>query len=76
MNDTIRNKGLPRAKDTTKPRDVFAMLYLEPLERVTMALRRGDAFSPASIAQLEAMTRRFDALKAALDDRMQMIEEE
>lgn len=67
--------ALPRTKDTTRPRDTWSMMVLDGLERMTTALRRGDAISAQSVTEIEALCRRADALKAALDDRLQVLEE-
>ena len=68
--------ALPRQKDTTRPRDCWAIMVLGGIEKVTEALRRGDAFDAQSVAEMQALCRRLDALKAALDERLSVLEEE
>lgn len=68
--------GLPRAKDTTRPRDAFALLILNPLEHLTTALRRGDPFSAQALTDMEALRNRLNAFEAALNDRLSLIEDE
>lgn len=66
---------LHRAPDKSPPRDVWALVVLAPLERLTEALRRGDPFSTQSLADMQALQRRLGAFDAALSDRL-VIEEE
>ena len=73
INKAMQN-GLPRAA-STRPRDTLQMLLLGPVESVTMALRRGDEFSPQSIRDLEAFCRRAEALRDALDARLSVLED-
>ena len=68
--------GLPKTRDTTRPREAFNILVLESVERLTMALRRGDAFSDQGLADMQGLRRRLDAFGKALDDRISLIEEE
>ena len=68
--------GLPRAADKTRPRDAYQMMVLDPIERTTTALRRGDAISAQSVAEIDALIRRVEALKLALEDRLQILETE
>jgi hypothetical protein len=68
--------GLPRAKDETRPREAFAMLVLSPVEHLTTALRRGDAFSEQALADMMALQRRLAAFSDALDARLQLVEDE
>jgi len=68
--------GLPRAKDETRPRDAFALLYLDGIERLTTALRRGDAFSAQALADMQALDRRWHAFSAALRDRLSVVEDD
>jgi hypothetical protein len=67
-------KGLPRAANP-RPRDSFSMLMLMPLEQVTTALRRGDDFSAQAVHDLEAFCQRAAALRAALDARINVLED-
>lgn len=67
--------GLPRVPDSTRPREAFALLVLEPVERLTTALRRGDAFSAQALADMEALRNRLKAFDAALDARISALED-
>ena len=69
-------KGLPRAKDQTRPRDTFAIMVLGPVEHMTTALRKGDAFSAQALADMQALSNRLGAFQDALDSRLSLIEEE
>lgn len=62
--------GLPRGADVTRPKNAFALVVLEPLERLTTSLRRGDPFSEEALQDMLAMQRRLDGFSAALRDRM------
>lgn len=62
--------GLPRAIDTTPPRDCWRIMVLAPVERLTEALMRGDAFDASSLSDMEALRRRLDAFGRALDSRL------
>lgn len=68
--------GLPRAKDVSRPRDVFALMVLGGVERTTEALRRGDAFSEQSLIEMRQLCSRYQALSEALKYRESLIEEE
>jgi hypothetical protein len=46
-----------------------------PLEQVTTALRRGDDFSAQAVHDLEAFCQRAAALRAALDARINVLED-
>lgn len=61
--------GLPRAADMARPRDTFDLFVLRPIEICTDMLRRGDAFSEASLWELRAIRNRLQALDAALAER-------
>ena len=63
--------GLPRVQDTTRPRDVFEIMVLGPVERMTDSLRRGDAFGAQALAEMEQLQRRLRAFDAALTARIQ-----
>lgn len=67
--------GLPRVSDCTRPRETFSLLVLEPIERLTTALRRGDAFSAQALADMEALRNRLKAFDAALDARLSVLED-
>lgn len=68
--------GLPRAKDQTRPRDTFQIMVLGPVEQMTTALRRGDAFSAQALAEMHELSRRLKAFQRALDDRLSLIEDD
>jgi hypothetical protein len=62
--------GIPRGADLTRPRNAFSMMVLEPIERMTTALRRGDPFSETALQDMLAMNRRLDAFGSALRARL------
>lgn len=62
-------KGLPRVADTSRPRDVFAVMVLGGVERLTEALRRGDAFDEQSLGEMRLLRQRLSAFDAALAAR-------
>ena len=66
--------GLPRARDATRPRETFTILYLDAMERLTLGLRRGDPFSKQALSDMEALARRSKAFVTALEDRLELIE--
>jgi hypothetical protein len=68
--------GLPRVKDTTRPRDAFHLMVLGGIERTTEALRRGDPFDAQSLADMRALRNRLGALDAALTAREALIEDD
>lgn len=68
--------GLPRAKDQTRPREAFNVMVLESIERLTLALRRGDAFTAQGLTDMEALSRRLGAFQSALDERLSLTETE
>lgn len=68
--------GLPRVKDTTRPRDCWSVMVCGGVERLTEALRRGDAFDAQSLADMDDLCRRIEAFRAALDARKQLAEVE
>jgi hypothetical protein len=57
---------LPRAADTSRPRDCWAIMVLGGVERLTEALRRGDAFDRQSLADMRELRRRLGAFEIAL----------
>lgn len=68
--------GLPKAKDDLRPREAFTILVLDSVERLTMALRRGDAFSAQGLADMQALSRRLKAFSDALEYRLELVEED
>jgi predicted transcriptional regulator of viral defense system len=66
--------GLPRMKDTTRPRDCWQVMVCGGVERLTEALRRGDAFDAQSLADMEELCRRLEGFRMALDARKQLVE--
>ena len=68
--------GLPRAKDQTRPRDAFALVVLDGVERMTTALRRGDPFSERALSDMLALDRRLSAFSTALHDRLPVSEDQ
>lgn len=68
--------GLPRTTDNTRPREAFDILVIDSIERLTTALRRGDAFSERALRDMEKIRRRLDAFGMALDSRLALVEEE
>lgn len=68
--------GLPRVADNTRPREVFALMVLEPVERMTTALRRGDPFSAQALTDMEQLDRRLRAFSDALAARVKMVEDD
>lgn len=61
--------GLVRARDVTRPRDCWSVMVCGGVERLTEALRRGDAFDAQSVADMDELCRRLEAFRAALDMR-------
>ncbi|WP_136685663.1 hypothetical protein [Falsirhodobacter xinxiangensis] len=68
-------KGLPRVQDASRPRDVFAVMVLGGVERLTEALRRGDAFDEQSLSEMRLLRQRLSAFDAALAARETLIEQ-
>lgn len=66
--------AIPRAKDMTRKADVFDILLIDPVERLTHMLRRGDAISDDAEAAICKMIARGDALKAAYEHRVSVVE--
>jgi hypothetical protein len=77
MSDKLKSQligsttGIPRGKDTTRPRTAFAIVMLEGFERLTSALRRGDPFSEDALTDMLALRRRYDAFSETLEARLQ-----
>ena len=67
--------ALPRAPDNSRGVDVFAVLFEEPIERLTSLLYKGAPFPEADVDRLHRLIRRTDALRAALEARLALIEE-
>lgn len=68
--------GLPRVQDSTRPREAFSLLVLEPVERLTTALRRGDPFSDQALSDMQALNRRLKSFGDALEYRISLVEDE
>lgn len=62
---------LSRVPSTVSPRPVWSAFVLGGIERLTDGLRRGDEFTEADVRDLQAVVMRLDALKAALEMRIQ-----
>lgn len=62
--------GLPRAKDTSRPRDLVQIMVFGSIERLTESLRRGDAFDQRSLVELQHLQQRCEAFSDALDGRL------
>lgn len=67
--------GLPRIADSTRPREAFTLLVLEPVERMTTALRRGDPFSQQALMDMLALQHRLTAFADALNARLSLVED-
>ncbi len=61
--------GLPRIADRSRPRDVWAVMVLGGVERLTESLRRGDPYDEQSLADMRALRMRLTAFEAALTAR-------
>ena len=68
--------GLPRVKDETRPQDAFSLMVISGVERITTALRRGDAFSEKALQDMLTLDRRLSAFSAALHDRLPLVEDD
>lgn len=66
--------GLPRIADTSRPRDCWQVMVLGGIERLTEALRRGEAFDAQSLADMNALRMRLSAFDAALTARLRAAE--
>lgn len=67
--------GLPRMPDQSRPKDAWAVMVCGGVERITEALRRGDAFTEKSLQDMLMLQRRLDAFNTALNQRLEMINE-
>ncbi|MCJ8138571.1 hypothetical protein [Falsirhodobacter halotolerans] len=61
--------GLPRVQDTSRSRDVFAIMVLGGVERLTEDLRRGYPFDEQSLIEMRLLRQRLSAFDAALAAR-------
>ena len=68
--------GLPRATDTTRPRDAWALMVCGGVERMTEALRRGDPFSGKALEDMQRLQARLEAFSDALNARTSIVEDE
>lgn len=67
--------GLPRSQDTTRPHDAWGLFVLGGVEKMTMALRRGDPFSERALNDMQQLQRRLAAFSDALDARVSVLED-
>lgn len=67
--------GLPRVADQSRPRDAWALVVCGGIERLTEALRRGDAFDEQSLHDMRALRSRLGAFSDALTAREAILEE-
>ena len=63
--------GLRRIDDDTRPREAWAIVVLESIERLTTSLRRGHPFSTQAVRDMQALQRRLQAFSEALDYRLE-----
>ena len=68
--------GLPRAKDNTRPRDVFKVMILGGVEKLTESLRRGDPYDHQSLVEMQHLQQRLEAFSDALDARVGVLEDD
>ncbi len=68
--------GLPKSKDTTRPREAFSILVLDSVERLTMSLRKGDPFTAQGLTDMQALSRRLGAFQDALNERLTLVEDD
>lgn len=68
--------GLPRVQDASRPRDVFNVMVLGGIERLTESLRRGDAYDQQSLNEMMAIRQRLMAFDHALSQRLAVLVEE
>jgi len=66
--------GLPKSKDTTRPKDAFYLVMVLGVERMTQALMKGDAVSPSGLQDMQALERRLGAFSRALNARVEQAE--
>jgi hypothetical protein len=67
--------GLPKIETQWRPRDTMRLMVFDPIERMTEALRRGDAFSSESLRDMQLMQQRLEAFSDALDARLSLLED-
>jgi hypothetical protein len=67
--------GLPRMKETVRPRDAWALLVCGGVERLTEALRRGDPFDEQSLCDMRDLRNRLNAFDNALAARETVLED-
>lgn len=67
--------GLPRVQDASRPRDVFAVMCLGGIEKLTESLRRGDAYDQQSLNEMITLRQRYSAFSHALDQRLAAVTE-
>ena len=63
-------KGLPRAQDTSRPRDLMQVVLFSGIERLTESLRRGDPYDERSLVEMQQLQRRLEKFSEALNARM------
>lgn len=68
--------NLPRSHDMSRKADVFDMMLVHPIERLTERLRRGDPFDNDACNAIEKLIMRGDGLKAAYEHRCSLVEED
>ena len=67
--------GLPKIERQWRPRDTMQILVFAPLEQMTEALRRGDAFSGEALRDMQLLQQRLEAFSDALDARLMVLED-
>ena len=67
--------GLPR-ENIPNHTSAWALFVLYGVENMTRALRKGDGFTEAAIADLDKLCSRLKAFETALRDRQAVIEDE
>jgi hypothetical protein len=71
----VAMNGLPKVETQWRPRDTMRLMVFDPIERMTEALRRGDAFTPESLRDMQLMQQRLEAFSDALDARLSLLED-
>lgn len=69
---TPQTHGLPRLKQMTAGKKPESYFLFGGIERLTYDLIRGEAVSPDTVRDAEALIQRVDALRDALNTRIQM----
>lgn len=67
--------SLPR-HDNSNPRDAWDLFVLQGIERLTISLRKGDAWNARSVLEIQRLAQRLNALQEAINYRLQIIEHE